>query len=59
MNLPKAVEDLVKAQNNFDSVAYADCFTQTAVVFDEGKSHNGKKKLNIGLKKLIRNIKQR
>jgi hypothetical protein len=42
MNLPKAVADLVKAQDNFDSVAYANCFAETAVVFDEGKTHHGK-----------------
>lgn len=42
MNLPKVVTELVKAQNSFDSVAYANCFTETAVVFDEGETHNGK-----------------
>lgn len=42
MNLPKVVTELVKAQNDFDSTAYANCFTETAVVFDEGKTHNGK-----------------
>jgi len=42
MNLPEVVTELVKAQNNFDSTAYANCFTETAVVFDEGKTHNGK-----------------
>lgn len=42
MNLPKVITELVKAQNNFDSAAYAECFTETAVVFDEGKIHNGK-----------------
>lgn len=42
MNLPKVVTDLVNAQNDFDSTAYADCFTETAVVFDEGKTHRGK-----------------
>ena len=42
MNLPKVVTDLIKTQNNFDSVAYANCFTETAVVFDEGKTHNGR-----------------
>jgi ketosteroid isomerase-like protein len=42
MNLPNAVTELVKAQNNFDSAAYANCFTETAVVFDEGKTHNGR-----------------
>jgi len=42
MNLPNIITALVKAQTNFDSHAYADCFTDTAVVFDEGKTHNGK-----------------
>ncbi|MCF0052686.1 nuclear transport factor 2 family protein [Dyadobacter sp. LJ53] len=45
MNLPKVVADLVETQNNFDSVAYANCFSETAVVFDEGKTHNGKKEI--------------
>lgn len=44
-NLPKVIEDLVKAQDNFDSNAYANCFTETAVVFDEGKTHNGRKEI--------------
>ncbi|GAA4154731.1 nuclear transport factor 2 family protein [Chryseobacterium ginsenosidimutans] len=42
MNLPNIISELVKAQTQFDSHAYADCFTETAVVFDEGKTHNGK-----------------
>ncbi len=41
MNLPTVISELVKAQNNFDSAAYVRCFTETAVVFDEGKTHNG------------------
>ena len=45
MNLPKVVSDLINTQNNFDSVAYANCFTETAVVFDEGKTHNGRKEI--------------
>jgi hypothetical protein len=45
MNLPKVVADLVRAQNNFDSVAYATCFSETAVVFDEGKTHTGRKEI--------------
>lgn len=45
MNLPKVVADLIKTQNNFDSVAYANCFTETAIVFDEGKTHNGRKEI--------------
>lgn len=45
MNLPKVVEALVKTQNSFDKVAYANCFTETAIVFDEGKTHNGRKEI--------------
>ena len=45
MNLPKVVTDLIKTQNHFDSVAYANCFTKTAVVFVEGKTHNGRKEI--------------
>ncbi|WP_220472621.1 hypothetical protein [Spirosoma foliorum] len=45
MNLPKVVAELVLAQNNFDSVAYATCFFETAVVFDEGKTHHGRKEI--------------
>jgi hypothetical protein len=45
MNLPKVVADLVKAQDNFDSVAYANCFSETAVVFDEGHTHTGRKEI--------------
>ncbi|MGS2764792.1 nuclear transport factor 2 family protein [Sinomicrobium sp. M5D2P9] len=42
MNLPKVIKDLIAAQDNFDSAAYAECFTETAQVFDEGKDHVGK-----------------
>jgi len=42
MNLPKVLTDLIKAQNEFDAVRYADLFSETAVVFDEGKTHNGR-----------------
>ncbi|GEN70615.1 nuclear transport factor 2 family protein [Chryseobacterium lathyri] len=45
MNLPKVITELVKAQNDFNSVAYANCFSDTAVVFDEGKTHNGRKEI--------------
>ncbi len=43
MNLPKVIADVVTAQNQFDSVAYANCFSEAAVVFDEGKTHTGRK----------------
>jgi protease II len=51
MNLPKVVTELIKAQNNFDSAAYANCFTETAEVFDEGKTHTGKTEIKIWIDK--------
>lgn len=42
MNLPNIITALVNAQNQYDSHSYADCFTDNAVVFDEGKTYNGK-----------------
>lgn len=45
MNLPKVISELVRTQNNFDSAGYANCFAETAVVFDEGKTHNGRKEI--------------
>lgn len=45
MNLPKVITNLVTAQNNFDSAAYAKCFSETAVVYDEGKTHNGRNEI--------------
>ena len=42
MNLPEVVTDLIKAQNDFDSVAYANCFSETGIMFDEGKTHTGR-----------------
>jgi len=51
MNLPKVITDLVTAQNNFDSIAYTNCFNETAVVFDEGKTHNGRKEIENWIEK--------
>lgn len=42
MNLPKVVADLIEAQNKYDSAAYANCFSETAVVFDEGNTYEGR-----------------
>ena len=41
MNLPKVIADLVAAQNSFESAAYVKCFSENAIVQDEGKTHNG------------------
>lgn len=51
MNLPNVIAELVKTQNNFDSVAYAKCFTETAIVFDEGKTHHGRKEIEKWIEK--------
>lgn len=51
MNLPKVVTELIDAQNSFDSKAYAHCFTESAVVFDEGKTHNGRTEIENWIEK--------
>ena len=45
MNLPHVISELVKAQDIYDSDAYANCFTETAVVFDEGHTYNGRSEI--------------
>jgi len=42
MTLPNVINDLIKAQSNFDSAAYASCFSETAEVHDEGKTYKGR-----------------
>ncbi|RYG13210.1 MAG: nuclear transport factor 2 family protein [Chitinophagaceae bacterium] len=51
MNLPQVIADLTQAQNNFDSLAYANCFSETAVVFDEGHTHHGKEEIELWIEK--------
>ncbi|MFD2101156.1 nuclear transport factor 2 family protein [Flagellimonas iocasae] len=51
MNLPKVLTELVKAQDNFDSTSYANCFAETAVVVDEGKTYNGKNEIKSWIEK--------
>ncbi|HEY0656234.1 MAG TPA: nuclear transport factor 2 family protein [Chryseosolibacter sp.] len=45
MKVPNVIQELIKAQNNFDSEAYANLFSESRVVYDEGKTHNGKKEI--------------
>ena len=54
MKLPEVISALVEAQGNFDGAAYADCFTETAVVFDEGKTHYGKREIKHWIEKANR-----
>ena len=41
MNVPQVITDLVQAQNQYNSRAYADCFAADAVVEDEGHTYVG------------------
>lgn len=43
LKLPEVVSGLLTAQKNYDSDAYADCFSETALVIDEEKEYKGKK----------------
>ena len=45
MELPKLVKRFIETQNNYDSIAYAECFRETAIVHDEGKTHTGKEEI--------------
>ena len=42
MNLPNVISELVKAQNNYDNATYSNCFSETAVVVDEGNTYKGR-----------------
>lgn len=42
MNLHKVIASLIEAQNSHDSHAYVECFSESAIVHDEGKTHKGK-----------------
>ena len=45
MKLPPIIADLLAAQEKYDSKAFSECFSDDAVVFDEGKTHRGKKEV--------------
>jgi hypothetical protein len=45
MKLPELVARFVETQNTFNSEAYVACFTETAIVHDEGKVHTGKEEI--------------
>ena len=51
MKFPHVIEELVAAQNNADSQKYADAFAETALVFDEGKTHRGRKEIKDWIEK--------
>lgn len=45
MELPQLVAQFVETQNTYNSEAYTECFTETAIVHDEGKAHTGKEEI--------------
>lgn len=42
MDLPEIISDLIESQNSFDSIAFAHCFSEEAIVTDEGKTYHGR-----------------
>lgn len=40
--IPDILKELLKAQEHFDSVLYSNCFSEEALVFDEGKTYRGR-----------------
>ncbi|RYF97065.1 MAG: nuclear transport factor 2 family protein [Chitinophagaceae bacterium] len=46
MELPQVVSRFIETQHNYDSKAFADCFTESAIVHDEGKTHNGRTEIH-------------
>lgn len=45
MKFPKPIAELIAAQDKYDSKAFAETFSETAVVYDEGKTYRGKKEI--------------
>jgi hypothetical protein len=45
MEIPQVVERFIETQHIYDSKAFAECFTDTAIVHDEGKTHTGKEEI--------------
>jgi len=42
MKLPKVIDELIAAQDKYDSRAFAETFSDDATVHDEGKTYHGK-----------------
>ncbi len=47
MKLPILIERFVATQNDQDSQAYTECFTDQAIVHDEGRTHTGKEEIRL------------
>lgn len=46
MKLPKLIDDLIAAQDKYDSKAFAENFSDDAIVHDEGKTYHRKTKIS-------------
>lgn len=57
MELPQVVERFIETQHIFDSKAFAACFTESAIVHDEGKTHNGKEEIQQWIKHAMEEYK--
>ena len=42
MKLHPVLSQLIEAQNEFNAAAFANCFTENAIVFDENEKHEGR-----------------
>jgi hypothetical protein len=42
MDLPKVIAALLAAQDKYDSKAFAEAFSEGAIVYDEGKTYRGR-----------------
>jgi len=47
MKLPSLIETFVQAQNDQNTKQYADCFSETATVRDEGQTYIGKNEIKL------------
>jgi hypothetical protein len=45
MILPNVIKEFVEAKNSHDSIAFAECFSETATVFDEENTYTGRKEI--------------
>ena len=45
MKLSRLATRFVETHNNFDGEAFTACFTDSAIVHDEGKTHTGKEEI--------------
>jgi len=54
MELPIVVKALIDAKHENDSAKYTNCFSESAVVHDEGKVHSGKTAIKLWNEKTSR-----